>query len=154
MFNITFDWAVFQKELDAVTGDGVSKRVAQYRLIDAKLDEIADQYKKALAPLANIKALLEGYFEKFLTTTGQQTAVTAGGTVHWNHRVTAKLEDPQAFMDFVVANQRFDLLDRRANATAVKDFAEKQHSLPPGVKLNPIRTIGVRKPGEKAKAGA
>ena len=152
MFNITFDWAVFQKELDAVTGDGVSKRVAQYRLIDAKLDEIADQYKKALAPLANIKALLEGYFEKFLTTTGQQTAVTAGGTVHWNHRVTAKLEDPQAFMDYVIANKQFDLLDRRANATACRELAEKG-TLPPGVKLNTIRTIGVRKPGEKAKVG-
>ena len=44
--------------------------------------------------------------------------------------------------------------DRRANATAVKDYAEREHMLPPGAKLNTIRTVGVRKPGDKAKAGA
>jgi hypothetical protein len=149
-----FDWTKFKTELDAVKGDGVSKRVAQYRLIDAKIKELNEAHEKSLEPLANIKNLLQGFFEKFLTDTGQQTAVTPGGTIHWNHRVTASLEDPQAFMDWVIANKRFDMLDRRANATAVKDFAEREHSLPPGAKLNSIRTVGVRKPGEKAKAGA
>jgi len=147
-----FDWTTFKTQLDAVQGDGVSKRVAQYRLIDKKLDELEEEFKASVAPLENIKNLLQGYFEKFLTDTGQQTAVTAGGTVHWNHRVTAKLEDPQAFMDYVIANKQFDLLDRRANATACRELAEKG-TLPPGVKLNTIRTIGVRKPGEKAKVG-
>jgi len=52
----------------------------------------------------------------------------------------------------VIANKQFDLLDRRANATACRELAEKG-TLPPGVKLNTIRTIGVRKPGEKAKVG-
>ena len=147
-----FDWTTFKTQLDAVQGDGVSKRVAQYRLIDKKLDELEEEFKASVAPLENIKNLLQGYFEKFLTDTGQQTAVTAGGTVHWNHRVTAKLEDPQAFMDYVIANKQFDLLDRRANATACRELAEKG-TLPPGVKLHTIRTIGVRKPGEKAKVG-
>jgi hypothetical protein len=148
-----FDWTEFKAQLDAIPGDGVSKRVAQYRLLDEKIDALNDAHKAAMAPLANVKALLEGYFEKFLTSTGQQTAVTAGGTIHWNHRTTASLEDPQAFMDFVTANQRFDLMDRRANATAVREYAEKEHILPPGVKLNNIRTVGVRKPSAKAKAG-
>ena len=147
-----FDFTEFNAQLSVVQGDGVSKRVAQYRLIDKKLDELNEEHTKALAPLVKIKDLLSGYFEKFLTDTGQQTAVTAGGTVHWNHRVTAKLEDPQAFMDYVIANKQFDLLDRRANATACRELAEKG-TLPPGVKLNTIRTIGVRKPGEKAKTG-
>jgi hypothetical protein len=148
-----FDWTKFKTELDAVKGDGVSKRVAQYRLIDAKIKELNEAHEKSLEPLVNIKNLLQGFFEKFLIDTGQQTAVTPGGTIHWNHRVTASLEDPQAFMDWVIANKRFDMMDRRANATAVKDYAEREHTLPPGAKLNSIRTVGIRKPGEKAKAG-
>jgi hypothetical protein len=151
---MAFDRVSFQAELAAVQGDGLSKRAAQYRLIDAKTKELDEAHAKSLEPLVKIKGLLQGFFEKFLTDTGQQTAVTPGGTIHWNHRVTASLEDPQAFMDWVIANKRFDMLDRRANATAVKDFAEREHSLPPGAKLNSIRTVGVRKPGEKAKAGA
>jgi len=151
---MALDWVAFRDELAVVKGDGVSKRIAQYRLIDAKLAELNEEHEKSLKPLANIKALLQGYFEQFLTNTGQQTAVTPGGTIHWNHRTTSSLEDPQAFMDWVIANERFDMLDRRANATAVKDYAEREHMLPPGAKLNTIRTVGVRKPGDKAKAGA
>src|SRR5579863_1345504 len=141
---MAFDWVAFQAELAAVKGDGVSKRVAQYRMIEAKTKELDEAHAKSLEPLTKIKALLQGYFEQFLTTTGQQTAVTPGGTIHWNHRVTASLEDPAAFMDFVIAEKRFDMLDRRANATAVKDYAKQMGTLPPGAKLNSIRTVGVR----------
>jgi len=148
-----FNWTEFKTQLDAIPGDGVSKRVAQYRLLDTKIDELNDEHKAAIQPLVNVKELLVGFFDKFLTTTGQQTAVTASGTVHFNHRTTSSLEDPQAFMDYVIANKLFDLMDRRSNATACRDFAEKTGALPPGVKLNNIRTIGVRKPGEKAKRG-
>ena len=34
-------------------------------------------------------------------------------------------------------------MDRRANATACRDYAEEHGALPPGVKINSIRTVGV-----------
>jgi len=145
---MTFD------ELNAIdlSKFSVDKLVEWYRAFDKKIEIMDEAHTKTTAPLRNFQERLSGYFEQFLTTTGQQTAVTPSGTIHWNHRVTAQLEDAQAFMDFVIANQNFDLMDRRANATACKEFAEKSGALPPGVVTNSIRTIGVRKPGAKAAA--
>jgi hypothetical protein len=55
-------------------------------------------------------------------------------------------------MDHVTGTGQFELLERRASATAVKDYAGKHGALPPGVKLNALRIVGVRKPGAKAQA--
>jgi|HubBroStandDraft_4_1064222.scaffolds.fasta_scaffold478108_2 hypothetical protein len=128
----------------------MEKRVAQWRAITARLKEMDEAHEKQRQPLLDIKALLEGLFEKFLTDSGQSSAVFSTGTVHWNRRTTASLADPQAFMDFVTQNGLFQLLDRKANATAVRDYAEEKGDLPPGVTLNTARTVGVRKPGDKA----
>lgn len=136
-----------------IAGTGVEQRAAQYLFMRDELERMDKQNAGRAKPLQDIKSLLEGYFDKFLTSTGQQTAVTKSGTIHWNNKTTAKLEDAQAFMEFVIANKRFDMLDRRANATIVKEYAAEHGALPPGVKLNPIRTIGVRVPGAKAKGG-
>jgi len=50
-------------------------------------------------------------------------------------------------MDYVTTNKLFDLLDRRANTTAVKAFVKKNNQLPPGCNLSAVETVGVRRPG-------
>ena len=127
----------------------VAKRIGQYKAIEAKLDAMDKANDLAKAPLLEIKAMLQGYFEQVLTQTGAQNIATPLGTVHWNIRTTASLEDAEAFMNFVTSTAQFELMDRRANATACRDYAEKGGSLPPGVKLSTIRTIGVNKPAAK-----
>ncbi len=127
----------------------VAKRIGQYKAIEAKLDAMDKANDLAKAPLLEIKAMLQGYFEQVLTQTGAQNIATPLGTVHWNTRTTASLEDAEAFMNFVTSTAQFELMDRRANATACRDYAEKGGSLPPGVKLSTIRTIGVNKPAAK-----
>jgi hypothetical protein len=56
------------------------------------------------------------------------------------------LADPEAFMKFVIANQAYDLLDRKANATACRDYAAEHQNLPPGVNMSAVKTVGVRSP--------
>jgi hypothetical protein len=131
----------------------VAKRTAQYLAIKAKLKEMDDENEKKKKPLQQIKELLEGYFEQVLTQTGVKTLVSKTGTIHWNKRHTCPLTDPQAFMDFVVKYNQFDLLDRRANATAVRAYCKEHGVIPPGADPKTIRTIGARVPGAKAKAG-
>jgi hypothetical protein len=127
----------------------VQKRVQQYVAIRDKLAEAEEDHKKAIAPLIETQNLLTSWLTEALSTAGAQSIKTEQGTVYSSTRWTASLDDPKAFMDFIVANQKFDLLDRRANATAVKAFVEEGGSLPPGAKLNAIRTIGVRRPATK-----
>jgi hypothetical protein len=129
----------------------LEKRTAQYHQIKGLIAAMDERHEAEKAPLLKIKECLEGYMAKFLDETGQQTAVTPAGTVHWNTRTTVSLSDPQAFMDFVVTNKNFELLDRKANATAVKDYMIKTNAEPPGVKLNTIKTVGVKQPTAKQR---
>jgi hypothetical protein len=129
----------------------VAKRIGQFKAIEAKLEEMDKAFEKQKEPLLKVKALLQGYFEQILSSTGAQSIATPLGTVHWTHRNTASLQDAALFMDFVIKNQMFDLMDRRANAVAVREFVEKTGTAPDaiGVKLNSIRTVGVTKPAAK-----
>ena len=61
-------------------------------------------------------------------------------------RYSASLADPKAFMDYIKTHEAWDLLDRKANATAVKEFVAEKGFLPPGANLSAIRTINVRRP--------
>lgn len=127
----------------------IQKRVGQYVAIRDRLAQAEDDHKKAIAPLIETQNLLTAWLTDVLSTAGAQSIKTEQGTVYSNTRWTASLEDPKAFMDYVISNSKYDLLDRRANSTAVRAFVEEQGSLPPGAKLSAIRTIGVRRPSDK-----
>jgi hypothetical protein len=52
-------------------------------------------------------------------------------------------------MAFVKTTNNYDLLDRKANVTAVKDYVSENGTLPPGVNLSSIKTVGVRRASGK-----
>lgn len=130
----------------------VDKRVQQFIMIRDALKVLEDKHETEKAPLLEAKKLVEGWLQQFMETARCESIKTQYGTCHFTSRTTASVADPQAFMDFVIQNKQFDLLDRRANATAVREYVkDHQGAQPPGVNLSTIRTVGVRRP-DKAKA--
>ena len=133
-------------------GEDISIRVLQFRKIRDKIKEIEERHKAELAPLQEVKERLSGVLDAFLIKTGQESAKTKDGTFFHSTRFTATVSDPGAFMHHVIDNQDWDLIERRASATAVKGFVEKKNHLPPGVNLNTITSVSVRAPtGGKGK---
>ena len=55
------------------------------------------------------------------------------------------MEDVQAFQNYVVANELFEMLDWKANVKAVEDFLKEFGELPPGVKFTTTNLVGVRR---------
>lgn len=106
------------------------------------LDEAHAARKK---PLLDLQERLEGWLQAFMEKSQAEAIKTKHGTAYTSTRYTASLADPQAFMQFVIANQKFDLLDRRANSTAVKDYVQENSALPPGCNLNAIVSVNVRR---------
>lgn len=130
----------------------VDKRVGQYIEVRDKIKEIKERHEKELAPLLDVQNLLGGWLESFLTNSGSTGVKTVHGTCYKSTRYTASLADPEAFMSYVIKNGKYELLDRRANATAVRDHAkENDGNLPPGVNLSAISSVGVRRPGKKSE---
>jgi hypothetical protein len=124
-------------------------RVAQYVKIrdiirnkEAKFKEEMKQYKTALDGLDSI--LLN-----HLNSVGANSVNTDAGTVYRTEKKSASLADPKAFMDYVIANGAFDLMDRKANVNAVAAFIEQHKTQPPGVNFNSIYTVGVRRPNQE-----
>jgi hypothetical protein len=70
---------------------------------------------------------------------------TDTGTVYRTEKKSAGLADPDAFMRYVIGNEAWDLLDRKANVTAVSDFIEENNSPPPGVNFSTTYVVGVRR---------
>lgn len=129
----------------------VDKRVGQYITVRDRIKEMKERHDKELAPLTEVQNLLSGWLDDFMQKSGSTGVKTMHGTCYTSTRYTASLADPDAFMKYVITNSAFDLLDRRANSNAVKDFVKDHNgNLPPGCNLGAIRTVGVRRPGKKS----
>ena len=123
--------------IDKYVGNYVALR-DKLRAIEAEFDAKKKEYKDAMEHIGGI--LME-----FLDKTGSESIRTVHGTCYTIERSSASVADGCAFMNYVLANQAFDLLERRANTTAVKEFVKEHKALPPGVNFSTIHQIGIRR---------
>ena len=107
------------------------------------LEEEAAEKKK---PIQAKKDLIEGLILHYLKETKQKSARTNAGTATPTTKYTATLADKSAFMAFVTENKRFELLDKKANSIAVREYLEQNKALPPGCNLNSHTSLNVRSP--------
>ena len=113
------------------------------RMLEAKHKEELEPWKKDLERL-------KGQLQSFLEATNQESAKTAAGTFFLTTKRSASISNKDEFKHFVVGGERWDLLDWKANALAIVDFAEENGgTLPPGVNLTTKVDVNVRRPSEK-----
>lgn len=127
------------KTFDA--GHHISELVA----LKDKIKKLEDEHDEQLAPLKKEKEELERKILGYLQEINVQNISSPVGTVSILHKKSASLEDPKAFMDYVIANGAWDLIDRRANVKAVEDFIKEHGVQPPGAKFSDFLTLGLRR---------
>lgn len=130
----------------------MEKRVGQYVTVRDIIRKMEARHEEELAEPKEILQKLGGVLQKFLDDNNLENLKTAAGTCYISTKWSAPLVDADAFMRFVIENAEFDLLERRASSTAVKDYVEKHNQLPAGVSLNALASVGVRRPAGKAKS--
>ena len=123
----------------------VDKRVEQYVKLRDHIDKLKERHAEELKPFIETQNLLSGWMLSFLERTGSQSIKTKAGSFYVTTRYSASLADADAFMKHVVSTGQFELLDRRANSTAVKDYIEKNKCPPPGVNMSAVQQVGVRR---------
>lgn len=131
--------------------EDMEKRTAQFIQVRDLIRKLEEEHKAVTKPLKEIQETLAGRIQQFMAANKLENLKTKAGTCYTTTRRTATLADPEAFMKYVIEHSAFDLMDRRANGTAVQDFVKKYNALPPGVNLNSIETVGVRRAGSNAK---
>lgn len=108
-------------------------------LRDAKA-EIAERHKAELAPYAQMLDKLEGILLGELDKAGLQSAKTPHGTAYKSVTTSAKVIDWDKTLDFIVEQERFDLIQRRVNKDVVEEIGEV-----PGVAIEKILKVNVRR---------
>lgn len=123
----------------------IDMRVAQYIKLRDKIKEIETKHKEELKPYKDTLEKLNAVILQHLTQVGGESIRTSAGTAYVTEKKSATLADPQAFMEYVIGNEAWDLLDRKANVTAVTDFISEYKAPPPGVNYSSTFVVGVRR---------
>lgn len=131
--------------------EDMEKRTRQYLQVRQALKELDERQAAERKPLQDVQELLTGKIRKFMDDNRLENLKTSAGTCYTSTRYTATVADPAAFMDFVTTRGLWDLIERRANSTAVRDYVKDHNHLPAGVNLNGLQTLGVRSPTGKKK---
>jgi hypothetical protein len=123
----------------------MDKRISQYVALRDRIKEMKEAHEAAVKPFKDALEELNGVLLQFLEDSGTEAVKTKYGTCYSSVRYTASLPNAQDFMSFVINNERFELLDKKANSTAVRAYVEETGNLPPGCHLSALRTAGVRR---------
>jgi hypothetical protein len=127
--------------------DDIDKRIGQYIDIRDALKRLDEKQALERQPLLLIQERLAGIIRTFMESNNiTKNLKSASGTAILSTRYTASLADPDAFMRFVISTGKFELMDRRANTAAVRDFVQANNELPAGCNLTGVQTLGVRRP--------
>jgi hypothetical protein len=132
-----------------VKSEKMDRYVAHYIALRDRRKVLKDAYEAEDKGLRDLQTQVEGKLREFMDAHGLENLKTAHGTCYTSTKFTASVQDAEVFMEFIKRTQAWDLIERRANATAVKDFIKEHNQEPPGVHLSAIQTVGVRRLSEK-----
>lgn len=123
----------------------VQQLISLYVRLRQALRDADARHKEKTQPSRDELVRIEGAMLARLQESNIDSIKCAAGTMYRSHRKSATLADPAAFKEFVIASNKWELADWKANATAVADYIN-DHSgvVPPGVNYSVIYTVGVR----------
>lgn len=128
--------------------ENTSALIEEYiRLRDAK-SAAADKIKKFIQENYTARMdIIEGLLMQQLDEVNADSLKTEHGTAFKKVETSVTVADGAAFSRYVIGEEKWELIDFRANKTAVKDFVEANDgNLPPGLNFTQELIINVRRP--------
>lgn len=127
------------------TPTDVNVRIAQYVGLRDKIKALDDAHKEKMKPFREMLETLGGVLLDHLKNIAADSVATPSGTVYKTVKNSASIADGTAFWHYVSTNEEWDLIDKKANVSAVMDYIEAHNSPPPGVNFSSMVTVGVRR---------
>jgi hypothetical protein len=120
------------------------KRVEQFVRLRDEIKRIEQQQKDVLKPyketLEKLKSVLLGY----LNAVNTDSTKTAAGTVYRTVKKSASIADMTAFQAWVITQGDWNLVDWKANVTAVADYlADQEQKVATGAQMEVVPLPGV-----------
>jgi hypothetical protein len=109
---------------------------------DAKT-ALEKKQKEHVKRYSDVMAQIEAKLMEHLQQRSLQSLSSEIGTAYLSHKRSAPIHDAVSFKDYIISNRAWDMLDWKANVTAVGDFIQEHEMPPPGVNLKSSVTINV-----------
>jgi phage host-nuclease inhibitor protein Gam len=123
----------------------LDEAIAMYIKLRDKKAEIRAEYNSKVEKLDQNMKKIEASVLKAFHASGQTKAGTSAGTVFIKNRVSDKVVDREAFLEFVKENDHFEFIESRISKAALDEYVEETGDLPPGVTRSVEQTINVRR---------
>ncbi len=136
------------------TDPNLRELMTAYRVLKLDIEAREDDFKKSLEEDKMALSFLEGDLLSELNSRGITSAKLAKepgmpdylmGTLYITTRVSSKVEDTEAFFNYVIKTGEVDLLFARAADKAVQAYIEEHKEPPPGVVVSETQRLGFRK---------
>lgn len=88
---------------------------------------------------------IEGILLQRFREEGIDSVKSPAGTAYTLTRTSATVADGEAFFNFCRENDAWELVDKRANKTAIVAYKEENNDLPPGINYSETLVLGVRR---------
>lgn len=126
----------------------VAERVAQVRIMKAKIKEMEDEFDERIKPFEDWMDAAETELLQYLNDSGQKSAATAHGTVYWSERVSFRVADKDEFKRHIIGSEQWELSTFAAATTACEDFTQVNGHTPPGITRHAERKAHVIAPAK------
>jgi nanoRNase/pAp phosphatase (c-di-AMP/oligoRNAs hydrolase) len=125
----------------------IDKVIEAFIRLRAQKDALKKKQAEEMAPLTENLYKLQTYLQKLLQDSGQQSAKTASGTAFLQTDTAIAIEDFDAILAFIKANNLWPMLEKRVSKSVVTDYIESTSEVPPGLKITREVSCHIRKSG-------
>lgn len=127
------------KEID------IASVTTQYVENRDELAKVRERHKQEVAPYLEVQERLNATLLDYLNKINAENVKSSAGTVYRTKKASASVSDMESFWSYVIATCDWDLVDRKANVSAVAEHIEKNGVAPPGVNYSQVNVVGVRR---------
>lgn len=124
--------------------------IEKYVKLRDRKNELEEKHKQELAPFKQLMDELEGWLLEALNAADLQSMRSPHGTAYKSIRTSATVRERQAFLDYVIANQAWDLIESRCNKTTAFGIIEETKQPIPGVDTTSEVVVNVRRASSSA----
>lgn len=111
-----------------------------------KIEAVKQGHKEQLAPLNIQMEKLEAYLHLQIQKMGVTSFAAKGvGTAYLQNVVSTKVEDWQALLEWIRANEGWEFLEKRVSKSVVESYVESHKATPPGVTISTDVEVRVRR---------
>lgn len=118
--------------------------IRAYNECAEEIEKIDAAAKAAKAPYIEKQAKIASLIAQAIQLEGLQNAKTPAGTAYFSTLYNCSVENSEVFFNYVQKHERWDLLEKRASKSAVKEEIDNTGEIPPGVKFSAYQKLIVR----------